>query len=115
MTLDTPHRLFVYGTLRDPVVQRVVFGRTVEGKPDAIGGYRIGSVVIRDATVLAVSGMETHVILHPTGDEADRVEGLVLALGDAELAAADAYETDAYRRVSVQARSGARVFVYVAA
>jgi hypothetical protein len=39
----------------------------------------------------------------------------VLAVTDTDLTAADLYETDAYRRVAVTARSGAAVFVYVAA
>ncbi len=109
------NRLFVYGTLRDPVVQRGVFGRTVPGEPDAVAGFRLGEITIGDPTVVGLSGMETHRILHPTGDPGDVIEGLVLTLTDAELAAADRYETEAYRRVGTTARSGTEAFVYVAA
>jgi hypothetical protein len=42
------------------------------------------------------------------------IEGLVLFVTDPDLAAADVYETAAYRRVAVTARSGASVFVYIA-
>lgn len=113
--MDTPHRLFTYGTLQNSAVQRAVFGRTLDGAPDAVTGYRLGSVTIADPQVLQASGLAVHRILHPTGDPRDVVDGQVLALTDADLIAADAYETDAYRQVTAKARSGLRVFVYVAA
>jgi len=108
------HRLFVYGTLRDPAVQRVVFGRTLPGAADALTGFRVGEVAIADPDVVTASGLPMHRILHPTGDPADVIEGLVLFVTDPDLAAADVYETAAYRRVAVTARSGASVFVYIA-
>jgi gamma-glutamylcyclotransferase (GGCT)/AIG2-like uncharacterized protein YtfP len=41
------------------------------------------------------------------------VPGTVFAISEEELAAADTYEVDAYRRISVPLRSGARAWVYV--
>ena len=87
----------------------------MEGAPDAVTGFRLGEVVIDAPDVVATSGLETHLILHPTGDPADVIEGVALTVSENDLAAADRYETAAYRRIAVTARSGARMFVYVAA
>jgi len=32
--------LFVYGTLKDPKVQKMVFGRVEAGTPDTLDGYK---------------------------------------------------------------------------
>ena len=108
-------KLFTYGTLRDPDVQRSLFGRLVPGAPDALPGYRLGTVTIRDPDVIATSGMETHLCVDESGDPADRIEGLVLDLTEAELAIADAYETADYRRVTVTLASGLQAFLYARA
>jgi len=57
--------LFVYGSLRDPAVQRALFGRLIEGRPDALPGYRLSTVTIRDAAAIATSGTATHRIVRP--------------------------------------------------
>ena len=101
------HLLFVYGTLRDPDVQRAVFGRTVGAEPDSIVGHRLGTIEIDG---------EAYFLLQPSEDTADEVPGLVLSLTEAELALADAYEGEVhYARVMVSLRSGRDAFVYVAA
>jgi hypothetical protein len=41
------------------------------------------------------------------------VEGTVLAISADELAAADEYEVDVYRRIAVPLRSGDQAWVYV--
>ena len=46
--------------------------------------------------------------------EGEPVEGLVLELTEAGLAAADLYEGDAYRRIRVRLTSGLEGWVYVA-
>lgn len=107
------NRLFSYGTLQLPEVQRANFGRELKGEADALEGYVLSTVVIGDAVVVEVSGLAEHLILVP--GEGPPIEGVAYALSDEELAAADEYETSAYRRVEVTLRSGRRAFVYVAA
>ncbi|BDI23711.1 gamma-glutamylcyclotransferase family protein [Herbiconiux sp. L3-i23] len=107
------HRLFSYGTLRQPEVQQALFGRSVPTSADAVVGYRLDVVTITDPVVIATSGSDRHPILH-RGTESDAVEGAVLELDDAELAAADAYEVDDYIRVIAPLRSGGEAWVYVA-
>ena len=47
-------------------------------------------------------------------DRADaHVDGMVLEISETELAAADEYEVDDYRRIAVPLRSGATAWVYV--
>ena len=105
--------LFSYGTLRQPEVQRATFGRELDGRPDAIVGYDLTYVAITDPHVIATSGSDRHPILKPT-DRADAaVEGTVFAISAADLAAADTYEVEDYRRIAVPLRSGEQAWVYV--
>ena len=107
--------LFVYGTLRQESVQRAIFGRAVESAPDALTGFALSTILIADPDVVATSGLASHLIARATGDPADRVHGLVLPLTQAELEAADAYETDDYARMKVRLESGIEAFVYAQA
>ena len=105
--------LFSYGTLRQPEVQRATFGRELDGRPDAIVGYDLDYVTITDPHVIATSGSDRHPILRQTDRPGAAVEGTVFAISQADLAAADEYEVDDYRRVAVPLRSGERAWVYV--
>jgi gamma-glutamylcyclotransferase (GGCT)/AIG2-like uncharacterized protein YtfP len=107
--------LFSYGTLQLPDVQRALFGRLVPGRADALVGYVLDDIAIGDPAVVGLSGVEVHRIARATGDPDDRVPGLVLELDATQLAAADAYETDAYTRIEVTLASGTRAFLYARA
>jgi len=109
------HKLFSYGTLRQPDVQRALFGCLIEGRPDALPGYRLDPVTIENEAAVALSGAEVHWIAKASGDVGDQVPGLVLTLTDAQLAAADAYESDAYTRIEVTLASGRRAWLYARA
>ncbi|SPM37268.1 Uncharacterized conserved protein YtfP, gamma-glutamylcyclotransferase (GGCT)/AIG2-like family [Mycobacterium rhizamassiliense] len=105
--------LFSYGTLRQPEVQRATFGREVPGRDDAIVGYDLDHVTISDPHVIATSGSDRHPILRPTDRPGAHVDGMVFAISAIELAAADEYEVDDYRRIAVPLRSGPTAWVYV--
>jgi gamma-glutamylcyclotransferase (GGCT)/AIG2-like uncharacterized protein YtfP len=105
--------LFSYGTLGQRDVQRATFGRELQGYVDAIIGYDLDYVTITDPHVIATSGSDRHPILRPTDRPGAHVDGTVFTISDAELAAADEYEVDDYRRISVPLRSGPRAWVYV--
>jgi gamma-glutamylcyclotransferase (GGCT)/AIG2-like uncharacterized protein YtfP len=105
--------LFSYGTLRQPEVQLATFGREIDGRPDAIVGYHLEYVSITDPHVIATSGSDRHPILKPTDRPGAAVEGTVFAISETDLAAADEYEVDAYRRIAVPLRSGDQAWVYV--
>ncbi|WP_223198428.1 gamma-glutamylcyclotransferase family protein [Solihabitans fulvus] len=108
-------RLFSYGTLQQPEVQLSNFGRLLNGGPDALPGYRTDWVTITDPDVIAASGSDRHPIVVSTGDIGDLVAGTVFVITATELAAADDYEVDDYRRVLVRLDSGIEAWVYLAA
>ena len=109
---EASERLFSYGTLQLPDVQRATFGRLLDGAPDTLIGFKQTLVEITDPDVLAKSGERFHPIVARTGDAADRVEGTVFAITQAELAAADSYEVSDYERVEAELASGLRAWVY---
>ncbi|NEX94979.1 gamma-glutamylcyclotransferase family protein [Caulobacter sp. 17J65-9] len=114
MTAETTERLFSYGTLQQAEVQISTFGRRLEGRADALTGWRLEWVKITDEAVIAASGSDRHPIL-VAGAPDDAVEGTVFLITPAELAAADDYEVDDYRRVAAQLRAGGTAWVYVQA
>src|SRR3982751_4720408 len=105
--------LFSYGTLQLPEVHRATYGRLLEGRADVLTGYRLVPLTITNSEVVALSGEPVHMIACPTGDAADRIEGVVDWISPAELEATDDYEADAYGRIEVALESGARAFVYI--
>lgn len=113
MQTTEPVALFSYGTLRQPEVQLATYGRLVETEADVLTGHVLTKILINDPHVVSVSGKSIHTIAQPTGDAADRIDGVVLFLTEDELLATDAYETAAYARTEVILASGRRAFVYV--
>ncbi|GLE54680.1 gamma-glutamylcyclotransferase family protein [Mycobacterium montefiorense] len=105
--------VFSYGTLQLPAVQRATFGREVCGRHDAIVGYDLDYVTITDPHMIATSGSERHPILRPTDRAGAQGDGMVFEISGTELAAADEYEVDDYRRIAVPLASGPTAWVYV--
>lgn len=105
-------RVFSYGTLRLPQVQRALYGREVPTTDDQLLGHRLDWVQITDPAVIAASGSDRHPILR-SGDSADAVTGACLELTLAELRATDAYEVDDYARSRVTLASGRTAWVYL--
>jgi gamma-glutamylcyclotransferase (GGCT)/AIG2-like uncharacterized protein YtfP len=105
--------LFTYGTLQLEEVQLSTFGRKLEGKPDALVGFRLVMIKIRDEDFVAKSGTADHCNLQFTGNASDIVEGIVFAVTMEELKQSDAYEPEGYERVQVQCRSGLSAWIYL--
>ena len=63
--------LFSYGTLQQANVQLQTFGRRLQGRADALPGYRREMVRITDPAVIAASGADHHPIVLASGDPAD--------------------------------------------
>ena len=104
--------IFSFGTLQLDAVQQAIFGRSVPTTPDAVAGWKLGEIRIKDPEVIAKSGKEVHPALVP-GNAQDSVAGAVLEVTDEELAAADYYERVSYRRIPVTLVSGRAAWVYV--
>lgn len=105
--------LFSYGTLQQENVQLATFGRRLTGTPDKLLQYEQSLVAIDDPEVVATSGKTHHPIVKHTGNPADTVLGTVFEVTPSELASADAYEVDAYKRVRADLGSGRQAWVYV--
>jgi len=104
--------LFSYGTLQLEKVQLESFGRVLQGKEDVLSGYKIEQVEITDPVVLAKSEQKYHPIL-VEGQSSDTVCGTVFKISEEELAQADLYEVDDYKRIAVELFSRTKAFVYV--
>src|SRR5215217_6727967 len=111
---DRPaENLFSYGTLQTESVQLAIFGRTLEGAPDTLTGYRVIISATADQHFVQKTGSLYHRNLQFTGSESDHVEGTVLTVTPKELQQTDTYEPTDYQRVLVQLRSGLKAWVYV--
>lgn len=106
--------LFSYGTLQLASVQQRQFGRLLEGSEDHLCGYAVVTVQIRDPAVLDASGIETHLALVPD-PAAPPLAGKLFWLTRGELAAADVYESENYRREWAPLASGRAAWIYVKA
>lgn len=105
-------KLFSYGTLQLPEVQRSLFGRLLNGQVDQLPGYTIKDLKINDRAVIQKSGTEIHPILVPSGKSENVVSGMVFELTKDELKRADEYEVDDYERVLSRMISGAKAWIY---
>lgn len=94
-------KLFTYGTLQVPEIQQSVFHRTTHGKPDVLEGFERHMMLF---------GPQPYPIIEAKADSA--VEGLVIEVTPDELDEIDRYETNAYRRIAVQLKSGTSAWVY---
>ncbi len=103
-------RLFSYGTLQQPDVQRELFGRTLDGEADAIIGFVLEDIILDDPS--APDGKWKHFIAVRSANDADRIAGTAVMLTPSELAAADRYEPDPYVRIETTLASGKRAWVY---
>lgn len=97
-------RLFSYGSLQQPAVQRRILGREPPGSADEVIGFE--RVLIRRA------GKELANIVR-NGRADSRVAGTVFEISDADLLVVDAYEgTDSYVRMQAVLASGGEAWLY---
>ena len=108
-------KLFSYGTLQMEHVQTETFGRKLNGQKDALIGYTLSEVKIKDESVIKTSGTDIHPILKFTGNDSDVVEGTVFEITSSELNQADEYEVEEYMRVAGNFKSGNTAWAYVCA
>ncbi len=97
------HRLFAYGTLNQPAIQRQVIGRLIKGKPARLEGYSMSSL-----------GQGRHVYPVIVRAEGSTIDGYVLVINETELRRIDYYEGSEYKRIRVTLTNGQETWVYVA-
>ena len=97
------NHLFIYGTLLEHEVRKLVFTRDLDGRKDMLTGYRIHKN--------KVAGLYPSV--EATEHEADQVKGEVIVVNEEDLKRADQYEGEAYTRIRVNLASGTEAWVYL--
>ena len=97
-------KIFCYGTLQEPSVQMELIGRTIEGQIDSIEGW----IVVRDYIDISDGIAYPRVIEYPKGC----VYGQVLSFLPEEVILVDEYETDMYKRIYINTKSGELVQIY---
>ncbi|OGY64732.1 MAG: hypothetical protein A3I24_02500 [Candidatus Harrisonbacteria bacterium RIFCSPLOWO2_02_FULL_41_13b] len=100
--MENKNKLFIYGTLIDPEIQELVWGRKIKGTADILKGYKKSKIKI-DGAIYPL------IVLSKNG----KVEGLVIKVTDDELKKIDKYETDSYKRIEVDLESRKSAWVYV--
>ena len=108
-------KLFSYGTLKFEHVQIETFGRKLDGEEDALIGYKLCTIKIKDKAIIKTSGTDIHPILKFTGNNTDLVEGIIFELTTSELQQADNYEVEEHKRILGNFHSGNKAWVYVCA
>ena len=103
--------LFSYGTLRNEVVQKDLFGRSLKGHRDRLIGYKLKNIDIEDEGFTGDKKQKT--IVH-TNDKNNIVEGEVFEVTEEELLIADKYEPMEYKRIMVRLDSGKEAWIYTA-
>jgi len=106
--------LFSYGTLKNPKTQLELFGRTFNGSPDILRGYKTSAIEIKDEAFLAKGEEKFQQTLIQTNNNTDYIKGTVLELTNEELLLADKYEPENYKRIKVVLESGKEAWVYIA-
>nr|WP_299169530.1 gamma-glutamylcyclotransferase family protein [uncultured Allomuricauda sp.] len=106
--------LFSYGTLQMEKVQLETYGRKLMGTKDALSGYSLGEVEIKNQEVLLKSNLKFHPIAIKTNDIYNLVEGHVYEITEEELQETDKYEVGNYKRVLEKFQSGKKAWIYVA-
>ena len=107
--------LFSYGTLQSEAVQMKSFGRLLEGRTDAMPGFKKEMIEIVDPYVIELSGERFHPVVRASANSNDEVAGKVFFISAEELEAADRYEVSDYKRIEVILKSGIQAWVYVKA
>lgn len=89
-------KVFSYGVLNRPSVQKQVWREVKEGAPDVLEGY-----------------VKKHAGKIPFLTNGDgEVEGMVYELDEQQLKDTDLYESDFYQRKKVTLKSGVKAWVY---
>jgi gamma-glutamylcyclotransferase (GGCT)/AIG2-like uncharacterized protein YtfP len=96
------NKLFIYGTLIDPEIQKSILGRIINGIPNILEGYEKSEIEIEG---------EKYPLTVQNKNEI--VEGLVIDINDDELKKIDEYEGVEYKRIEIVLQSGISAWVYL--
>lgn len=102
MNNKNKEKLFIYGTLADPKIQKQVWGRITKTTPDILQGYKISEIEIEG---------EIYPLIIPS--KFSEVNGWIIEITNKELEKIDEYESNSYKREKVTLKSGTIAWVYL--
>ncbi len=100
--------LFAYGTLKDKRIQETVFGKVLNGTPDAATGFTTKEIEIEEEF-----GVTPYPIIVETKNPEDVVSGIRYQLTEYQLEQADIYEGMHYKRIQIQLDSNEVAWTYL--
>jgi gamma-glutamylcyclotransferase (GGCT)/AIG2-like uncharacterized protein YtfP len=95
------NKLFIYGTLINPKIQKNIIGHIIDGIPDILKGY--------EKSVIEIDN-EKYPIIIP--DKNKMVNGFIIEVSDDELRKIDKYEGVEYKRTEIISQNGISAWVY---
>ncbi len=101
-------QIFSYGTLQSKEIQMQVFNKLLTGTPDQLTGYKL-----KDLQIEEEFGIEDYFVATPSENPSDAVDGIVYSISSADLAKADQFESNAYKRVQITLKSGTAAWIYI--
>ncbi|CAD0004423.1 MULTISPECIES: gamma-glutamylcyclotransferase family protein [Flavobacterium] len=101
-------QIFSYGTLQSKEIQMQVFNKLLTGTPDQLTGYKL-----KDLQIEEEFGIEDYFVATPSENPSDAVDGIVYNISSADLAKADQFESNAYKRVEITLKSGTVAWIYI--
>jgi gamma-glutamylcyclotransferase (GGCT)/AIG2-like uncharacterized protein YtfP len=96
------NKLFIYGTLINPKIQKNIIGHIINGIPDILKRYEKSAIEIDN---------EKYPIIIPNKNKI--VSGFIIEISNDELKKIDEYEGVEYKRIEIVLQSGISVWVYV--
>lgn len=100
--------LFSYGTLQSKEIQMQVFNKLLTGTNDQLLGYKL-----KDLKIEEEFGMADYFVAIPSENHEDFVKGKVFKVTNADLAKADQFESNAYKRIQIKLKSGTIAWIYI--
>lgn len=101
-------QIFSYGTLRSKEIQMQVFNKILTGTPDQLIGYKI-----KDLRIEEEFGMEDYFVATPSDNPSDTIDGVVFDISSSDLAKADLFESNSYKRTQITLKSGITAWIYL--
>lgn len=101
-------QIFSYGTLQSKEIQMQVFNKLLTGTPDQLPGYKL-----KDLQIEEEFGMTDYFVAVPAEDPSDMIDGIVFSISGEDLAKADQFESNAYKRIEITLKSGITAWVYI--
>ncbi|RZJ50762.1 MAG: gamma-glutamylcyclotransferase [Flavobacterium sp.] len=101
-------KIFSYGTLQSREIQMQVFNKILNGTRDVLSGYKL-----KDLQIEEEFGMTDYFVAVASDNLSDSIKGIVFDISTSDLAKADLFESNSYKRVQITLKSGTIAWIYI--